>query len=388
MKILALRERFDHMGSHSGYDELFVHLEKKRSVETVWKVGSLSTSSVFKTVPKWLFSTKGYNLLPSPLTHLAHSIFGKRFESASLIRIMKAIKDIKSSFYTPSSLHAELQFIKELKVREFNVAHLAYLENQFGLLGARDIQKKLSDVYLVGTVHQTFEWWRENGNVNALGILDGLIVLAEHEKEKWEKIMPGRVHFIPHGVDVNFFTPSNQSNSKFSCVFTGFWNRDFNTLKKVIDQVLEREKDVMFDLVIPENRLEDLEEFIRHIRKLKNVHFHVGIDDETLKNIYQAGSVLVLPLIQCTANNAVLEGLSCGLPVISTQLPNIKTYLNEDVAILTKPNSPAEIVEAIVSFKNEPDSLKVYSKAARARAIQKYDWKMITDQQLSMYDEF
>jgi glycosyltransferase involved in cell wall biosynthesis len=65
------------------------------------------------------------------------------------------------------------------------------------------------------------------------------------------------------------------------------------------------------------------------LSRFDNVHTHRGIDDDTLAELYRNADVLLLPLTDSTANNALLEGMASGLPLVATDLPAVRAYLPE-----------------------------------------------------------
>ncbi len=65
--------------------------------------------------------------------------------------------------------------------------------------------------------------------------------------------------------------------------------------------------------------------------------------DEALLRAYQTTTALLLPLDDATANNALLEGMACGLPLITTDLPGVRDYTTEASRLL----SPKADVDAM-----------------------------------------
>jgi glycosyltransferase involved in cell wall biosynthesis len=122
----------------------------------------------------------------------------------------------------------------------------------------------------------------------------------------------------------------------------------------------------------------------REVEGLPNVTLYRGIDDDTLLKLYQQSDILFLPLVQSTANNALLEGIACGLPVVSTYLPSVKAYVPGREAILIKDNDPKQFVDAILHLAHNPSDRKIMGQEARKRA-EELDWRTIAPQYEGIY---
>ena len=60
------------------------------------------------------------------------------------------------------------------------------------------------------------------------------------------------------------------------------------------------------------------------VAPLPNVRVLSGLSDLALAETFRQADVLFLPLQDATANNARLEGLASGLPVVTTDLPAVR----------------------------------------------------------------
>ena len=56
--------------------------------------------------------------------------------------------------------------------------------------------------------------------------------------------------------------------------------------------------------------------FVQH----PNTRCHAGLSDEQLLALYQSADIGVMPVIDCTANNGLLEMMATGLPVVMTDI--------------------------------------------------------------------
>ena len=119
--------------------------------------------------------------------------------------------------------------------------------------------------------------------------------------------------------------------------------------------------DVVFDVVTGRSTgLDDLP----HIR------IHKGLGDAALADLYRRADVLFLPLLESTANNALLEGIASGLPVVATDLTSVRAYLSNAGTILVRPGDYQAFIAALVRLRNSPRERAGLGRLARARAEQ------------------
>lgn len=119
---------------------------------------------------------------------------------------------------------------------------------------------------------------------------------------------------------------------------------------------------------------------------LPNAVLHQDIDDSALLKLYQDADILFLPLVKATANNALLEGIACGLPVITTSLPSVKAYLPGPEAILIDTKDPSDYTDAVLSLFRDFRRRQQMGSQARMRA-EELSWPKITAQYEAIYSQ-
>lgn len=123
----------------------------------------------------------------------------------------------------------------------------------------------------------------------------------------------------------------------------GNWLRDFDGLLATAEEMLAY-PDIIFVVVSKGLTLEK--------QHLENVHLlNQGISDSQLHALYLRSTLLFLPLQDGAANNAILEAMAHGLPIVTTDLPSTRFYTN-NLAMLVPP-SPAKYAAAICQKLNE-----------------------------------
>lgn len=282
-------------------------------------------------------------------------------------------------WYKLSDLAAEIKILYRCLRGRVDIVH--YLDGEHSAQFLPLILKKMGirKPQLIGTFHQPPELLHTLLNKEVVQKLDLITVVSPDQIEYFRQIETAhKVRLILHGVDIDHFSPGlyPRSRSTFKCITVGHYLRDFKAFKEVA-QKLSGQSFIEFHVL--SGREQGLDE-------LPNVIVHQNVDDHTLVKLYREADVLFLPLIQSTANNSLLEGIACGLPVISTMLDSVKVYVPGKEAILIMDNDPNQMVNAIVNLSENPDKCVKMGEAARARAEQ-LDWRKIGPQYEAIYSE-
>ncbi len=209
---------------------------------------------------------------------------------------------------------------------------------------------------------------------------DCITVVAPEQAEFLRTLVePAKVRLILHGIDTEFYRPaSNKShNATVKCVTVGHNYRDYRVVRGVAER-LRSISQVEFHVVSPRTT---------GVEDLSNVRCYRGLTDDQLLHLYQEADILFLPLTKATANNSLLEGMACGLPVLSTFLPSIHSYTSEGCAILVQKNNASQFAEALLYLVENPLARKTMAAEARKKA-EELDWRNIAPIFESIYSEF
>mgnify|MGYP006269187663 CR=1 FL=1 len=275
---------------------------------------------------------------------------------------------------------AELETLLRWKLSGNSLCHILYAEPHLLFLSLwRSVPKNL-----LVTIHQPPSWWDE-ASCHSFKPVKSAIILYQRDLDFFEQLVGrGRVHFIHHGVDTDFFTPSDQSPSK-RILYSGVHLRNTAMLIRLINSLHQRRPDLRFDLLVPEHRRS--EGGLLELKSHPAVTWHAGLDDRQLLNLYRRSRMLLLPMNDSGANTAVVESLACGLPVITTDVGGIRDYGGREIYPLLENNDDRAMLELVEACLDD-DSLRAeMSSSARRFAERTLAWSRVAARHMEVYTE-
>ncbi|MBM2832866.1 MAG: Radical domain protein [Candidatus Brocadiaceae bacterium] len=354
INIHLIRTRYPHWGQHSGINQFLKYLSHEEYPVEVYLASDNDEDFPIKnkTVRKWL-----------------HYFVQRK----------------GMQYYKLSDLTAEIRAFCKCLRNKVDIIHFMDGEHTAQYLPWICRLPRIMRPKIVATYHQPPELIGTLTSKKVISRLDHVTVVSPEQIPYFTELLsPDKITVILHGIDIDFFRPGRESRTdgKFRCITVGHWLRDFKAIQDVAEK-LAVYKDIEFHVVSSNKtgpRLTELE-------GLANVILYRDtINDDGLLKLYQQADILFLPLLQSTANNALLEGIACGLPVVSTYLPSVKAYLPGNEAILIKDNDTKLFIDAILHLFHNPEVCKNMARESRKRA-EALDWRNIAPQYEAMYSK-
>lgn len=190
-------------------------------------------------------------------------------------------------------------------------------------------------------------------------------------------VSPDRIHVVLHGVDTKYFTPPDErTGSPWTVLSVGGYRRNFEAVREVC-RALNDQPDIRFRIVGPAA-------VAGLFAGLTNVSFQSGLSDDELVTAYRESSCFLTMVENATANNALLEAMACGLPVIAERIGGIPEYVNDRCAALVAPADSDAAARKILELYRSQEMSLAMSKAARERA-EALDWVHVAEQTCRVY---
>ena len=105
-----------------------------------------------------------------------------------------------------------------------------------------------------------------------------------------------------------------------------------------------------------------------------NLVYKAGIPEGELLQLYQSASVLLMPLRDATANNAILEGMACGVPLVVSDVGSVRDYVHPGCGVLIPPQGARAMAEAVVDLLGNDSVRCAMSVKCREHAL-RFSWE-------------
>jgi glycosyltransferase involved in cell wall biosynthesis len=326
-----------------------------------------------KRVPWYGAATGYYSMLPPALAAMGTQVDVVTPRSGMAVRILGKLWSWRKKL---PARHQSLAFAEWEFLRRFQRAGtpgvILAIEDHLSLLSLSQFAGG-APRHLIGVIHFPRALWTES-MLGALAHLRSALVLYRSDIEFFEQIVgQGRVKFVRHGVDLHHFTPGPERPiDPPRLLVSGQFGRDFELLTQVFPLVRARYPDCRLEIVGAHHAR--LEPVVRTLAVMPGVKLHEFCPDAALLEHYRAATLMLLPLRLGGANNALVEALACGVPVIATDLGGVRDYGGGSVFPVVPPGSAIAMADEISALIADRSRRRAIAVASRAFAEQQLSW--------------
>jgi glycosyltransferase involved in cell wall biosynthesis len=340
-KVVLTGFKFKHHGEHAGYDLLHIHVPDR-----IW----INRDDYDYTVQSW-WQIKGLSRI--------NLILEKWRDYRYILALKNALKNAST-------------------------VHFLYPENTLSIY-PHEIPLSIK---VIATFHQPQSWWIQKlnhpGSSKELArytrVNTAIVLSKELIPIVRDSIGIRDVKFIHHGVDRRFFKPNTKKRARKRVLVLGTWKRDLDLLETVLKLATQLDSEIEFRLIM-------LPRISNRYSKITRVTCLHNMSDDSLLDELQQNSILFLPLVEATANNALLEAASCGLPIMATYHDSLTDYFSskEIFYFNYSDHSIAEkIVGRLIDILNN-EGLMIEKQQLILDAAKSYDWDHISKKINQLY---
>ena len=115
--------------------------------------------------------------------------------------------------------------------------------------------------------------------------------------------------------------------------------------------------------------------------------FEYVSDDRTLRDLYNAATLLMMPTVQDNLPNTIVESMACGLPCIGFNVGGLPQMIENNVSGYLARHKDAQDFAHCIEKALDDEKLKSLSTAARQKAMQIFSEEAVAKQYLEIYEK-
>ena len=198
-----------------------------------------------------------------------------------------------------------------------------------------------------------------------------------------------KIIVVKNGVDSYTFMPCiKKDTSQEYILFTGVLRarKGLFDLIQCADYVCKIKPNTKFMICGRGPFRKKMEMQVKKMGLEKQVIFLGFVARNELIRIFQNATLQVIPSHYEGMPNTLLEGMSCGLPIVATDIGGNNEVIVSGVnGLLVPKKSPQIMAEAILKLLNNSDLRKRIGQEARTTIEKYYTWEKIADNILEVY---
>lgn len=244
------------------------------------------------------------------------------------------------------------------------------------------LRDRFPQATIVSTVHQPVtRLTQDPAGWASLFAVDGIITVSRVQAHQLADAgLSASIHVVPHGVWPRVFQPARTSapTVRDQVLLVGNYLRDWDATRQIVEMIATTGVRSVVVGSAAASRLQ-----VRH----PLVEIASRLPEPELAALYDRSAALVLPVLDATASNALLEAMAAGCPVICPNLPSlVGEYLCDDTDAYT-PGRNDEAVTRALAYVTNPERRAAKSDALMAGAAM-FDWTRLRPLLTAAYAEF
>jgi glycosyltransferase involved in cell wall biosynthesis len=251
----------------------------------------------------------------------------------------------------------------------------------------------------------SFNWFLRVFEEKMLERSNKIIAVSDFTRREllqYYKVKEDKIRVIHNGVDVDKFKPAtdklkakaevgfNPEDKAILSVGRLYARKGLFTLIESIALVTGKFKNAKF-IIAGKGLSNEMKKLVSYATKLgvkDNIVFTGYFPDKKLPRLYQAADVFAFSTFYENLPFAVLEALSTGLPVVTTNVGGIPEMIEDGRnGFLVQPFNSRELADRILYYLEHPAAASEMALLARKTIENQFDWRLIVKKVVKVYDE-
>ncbi len=251
----------------------------------------------------------------------------------------------------------------------------------------------------------SFNWFLRIFEEKMLEHSNKIIAVSDFTRREllqYYKVKEDKIRVIHNGVDVDKFKPAtdklkakaelgfNTEDKAILSVGRLYARKGLFTLIESMALVARKFRNAKF-IIAGKGLSNEMKKLVSYATKLgvkDNMVFTGYFPDKKLPLLYQAADIFAFSTFYENLPFAVLEALSTGLPVVTTNVGGIPEIIESGRnGFLVQPFNSKELSARILYLLEHPTEASEMGFLARKTILGRFDWRLIVKKVLKVYDE-
>jgi glycosyltransferase involved in cell wall biosynthesis len=251
----------------------------------------------------------------------------------------------------------------------------------------------------------SFNWFLRVFEEKMLERSNKIIAVSDFTRREllqYYKVKEDKIRVIHNGVDVDKFKPAtdklkakaevgfNPEDKAILSVGRLYARKGLFTLIESMSLVTRKFRNAKF-IITGKGLSNEMKKLVSYAAKLgvkDNIVFTGYFPDKKLPRLYQAADIFAFSTFYENLPFAVLEALSTGLPVVTTNVGGIPEMIdNGKNGFLVQPFNSRELADRILYYLEHPAAASEMALLARKTIENQFDWRLIVKKVVKVYDE-
>jgi glycosyltransferase involved in cell wall biosynthesis len=251
----------------------------------------------------------------------------------------------------------------------------------------------------------SFNWFLRVFEEKMLERSNKIIAVSDFTRREllqYYKVKEDKIRVIHNGVDVDKFKPAtdklkakaelgfNPEDKAILSVGRLYARKGLFTLIESMALVTRKFKNAKF-IIAGKGLSNEMKKLVSYATKLgvkDNIVFTGYFPDKKLPRLYQAADIFAFSTFYENLPFAVLEALSTGLPVVTTNVGGIPEMIEDEKnGFLVQSFNSRELADRILYYLEHPAVASEMALLARKTIENQFDWRLIVKKVVKVYDE-